>query len=148
MLKASEIAGMRMFLKIEKSTRWRRGRDSNPRYGFPYSSFQDWRLQPLGHLSGYYSSTTVPSFFAGIAGHFPSLSIDYTQPVFQCIGFQDHPFSTTYHPSVRTAANAALASVYNSQRCRYRETLATPFYFERPKAREWNCMISLKCARK
>src|SRR5580700_9775171 len=30
---------------------WRRGRDSNPRYGFPYSSFQDWRLQPLGHLS-------------------------------------------------------------------------------------------------
>ena len=31
---------------------WRRGRDSNPRYGFPYSSFQDWRLQPLGHLSG------------------------------------------------------------------------------------------------
>src|ERR1700730_2012772 len=23
-----------------------------------------------------------------------------------------------------------------------------PFYFERPKAREWNCMISPKCARK
>jgi hypothetical protein len=30
---------------------WRRGRDSNPRYSFPYSSFQDWRLKPLGHLS-------------------------------------------------------------------------------------------------
>src|SRR5580700_10196597 len=30
---------------------WRRGRDSNPRYGFPYASFQDWSHQPLGHLS-------------------------------------------------------------------------------------------------
>jgi hypothetical protein len=30
---------------------WRRERDSNPRYGFPYSGFQDRRLQPLGHLS-------------------------------------------------------------------------------------------------
>ena len=30
---------------------WRRGRDSNPRDGYPPSSFQDWRLQPLGHLS-------------------------------------------------------------------------------------------------
>lgn len=27
------------------------GRDSNPRYGFPYSSFQDCRLRPLGHPS-------------------------------------------------------------------------------------------------
>ena len=36
---------------------WRRGRDSNPRYGFPYSSFQDWRLQPLGHLSSYHIFT-------------------------------------------------------------------------------------------
>ena len=30
----------------------RMGRDSNPRYGFPYSSFQDCRLRPLGHPSG------------------------------------------------------------------------------------------------
>jgi hypothetical protein len=29
----------------------RRERDSNPRYGFPYSDFQDRRLQPLGHPS-------------------------------------------------------------------------------------------------
>lgn len=29
----------------------RMGRDSNPRYGFPYSSFQDCRLSPLGHPS-------------------------------------------------------------------------------------------------
>ena len=29
------------------------GRDSNPRYGFPYSSFQDCRLRPLGHPSGF-----------------------------------------------------------------------------------------------
>lgn len=29
----------------------RRGRDSNPRYSFPYCGFQDRRLKPLGHLS-------------------------------------------------------------------------------------------------
>jgi hypothetical protein len=29
----------------------RRGRDSNPRYRFRYSSFQDWSVQPLRHLS-------------------------------------------------------------------------------------------------
>lgn len=32
--------------------RWRTGRDSNPRYGFPYTHFPGVRLQPLGHLSG------------------------------------------------------------------------------------------------
>jgi site-specific DNA recombinase len=30
---------------------WRRGRDSNPRYGFPYTHFPGVRLQPLGHPS-------------------------------------------------------------------------------------------------
>ena len=28
-----------------------RGRDSNPRYGFPYTHFPGVLLQPLGHLS-------------------------------------------------------------------------------------------------
>ena len=31
--------------------KWRRGRDSNPRYGFPYTHFPGVRLQPLGHPS-------------------------------------------------------------------------------------------------
>src|SRR5215472_14161848 len=32
--------------------RWRRGGDSNPRYGFwPYNGLANRRLQPLGHLS-------------------------------------------------------------------------------------------------
>src|SRR4051812_23146896 len=31
---------------------WRRGRDSNPRYGFtPYNGLANRRLRPLGHLS-------------------------------------------------------------------------------------------------
>ena len=30
---------------------WRRERDSNPRYGFPYSGFQDRPFQPLTHPS-------------------------------------------------------------------------------------------------
>ena len=32
---------------------WRRERDSNPRYGFPYSGFQDHRHRPLGHPSAF-----------------------------------------------------------------------------------------------
>jgi hypothetical protein len=31
---------------------WRRERDSNPRYGCPYTRFPSVRLQPLGHPSG------------------------------------------------------------------------------------------------
>lgn len=31
---------------------WRRERDSNPRYGFPYTHFPGVLLQPLGHLTG------------------------------------------------------------------------------------------------
>ena len=32
----------------------RRGRDSNPRYGFPHTRFPSVRLKPLGHLSVYF----------------------------------------------------------------------------------------------
>ena len=35
----------------ERLRRWRRERDSNPRYGFPYTHFPGVRLQPLGHPS-------------------------------------------------------------------------------------------------
>ena len=34
-----------------RSGNWRRERDSNPRYGFPYTRFPSVRLKPLGHLS-------------------------------------------------------------------------------------------------
>ena len=33
------------------SAGWRRGRDSNPRYGYPYTRFPSVLLKPLGHLS-------------------------------------------------------------------------------------------------
>ena len=32
-------------------TRWRRDRDSNPGYGCPHSSFRDYPVRPLRHLS-------------------------------------------------------------------------------------------------
>ena len=51
---------------------WRRGRDSNPRYRFGYAGFQDRSHQPLGHLSHYYSFTTVPNFLGGVIGVSPS----------------------------------------------------------------------------
>jgi hypothetical protein len=35
----------------EQVTSWRRERDSNPRYGFPYIGFQDRLFQPLTHPS-------------------------------------------------------------------------------------------------
>jgi hypothetical protein len=34
-----------------RTRHWRRGRDSNPRYGFPHTHFPGVRLQPLGHPS-------------------------------------------------------------------------------------------------
>src|SRR5579863_3651927 len=50
-------AGSREFRKKRRyefsavQTVWRRERDSNPRYGFPYSGFQDRLFQPLTHPS-------------------------------------------------------------------------------------------------
>src|ERR1043165_4129208 len=39
---------------------WRRERDSNPRYGFPYSGFQDHPFQPLTHPSNPVSTFSLP----------------------------------------------------------------------------------------
>jgi hypothetical protein len=41
------------------------GRDSNPRYGFPYSGFQDRRLRPLGHPSGIRETLVLSLFCDG-----------------------------------------------------------------------------------
>ena len=40
---------------------WRRGRDSNPRYGLTYTHFPGVRLQPLGHLSHSKTTKNVPT---------------------------------------------------------------------------------------
>ena len=42
---------------------WRRERDSNPRYGYPYTDLANQRLQPLGHLSamGFITAPPLPS---------------------------------------------------------------------------------------
>jgi hypothetical protein len=36
---------------INDLQKWRRGWDSNPRYGFPYARFRGEYFQPLSHLS-------------------------------------------------------------------------------------------------
>ena len=41
-----------LLLFTGKRSKWRRERDSNPRYGYPYNDFRDRRLRPLSHLSG------------------------------------------------------------------------------------------------
>ena len=38
-------------VRYQRLRPWRRGRDSNPRYGFPHTHFPGVRLQPLGHPS-------------------------------------------------------------------------------------------------
>src|SRR4029078_6289802 len=38
--------------EISSERRWRRGWDSNPRYGCPYAAFRVRYIQPLCHLSG------------------------------------------------------------------------------------------------
>jgi hypothetical protein len=49
----------------------RSGRDSNPRYGYPYATFPGWCLQPLGHRSRRVTKTptlTRPMFSGGGSG--------------------------------------------------------------------------------
>src|SRR2546422_5461752 len=45
------MIGANITLLQTKHIIWRRERDSNPRYGFPYSGFQDRPFQPLTHPS-------------------------------------------------------------------------------------------------
>ena len=46
-VKRSLAASFAIFLQ----KKWRRGRDSNPRYGFPYDSLANCCFRPLSHLS-------------------------------------------------------------------------------------------------
>src|SRR3989442_7287287 len=39
---------------------WRRGRDSNPRYGYPYAAFRVRCFQPLSHLSVAAKGANIP----------------------------------------------------------------------------------------
>ena len=41
-----------LFSLQKQQTSWRRGWDSNPRYGYPYNGFRDRPIRPLWHLSG------------------------------------------------------------------------------------------------
>ena len=52
---------------------WRRGRDSNPRYSFPYTRFPSVLLKPLGHLSNPENSSRE-FYFLGGSGTRPRLS--------------------------------------------------------------------------
>jgi hypothetical protein len=39
--------------------KWRRGWDSNPRYGFPHARFRGEYFQPLSHLSAVVAATSL-----------------------------------------------------------------------------------------
>src|SRR5262249_22337335 len=54
--RAASRAGRRPFGLFQEALSlsgvwWRRGRDSNPRYGYPYAAFRVRCFQPLSHLS-------------------------------------------------------------------------------------------------
>jgi hypothetical protein len=47
----NDIPGITFYYYISIGKSWRRERDSNPRYGYPYTDLANQRLQPLGHPS-------------------------------------------------------------------------------------------------
>src|ERR1700684_2382640 len=47
---------------------WRRGRDSNPRYGCPYAAFRVRCIRPLCHLSGLRRLERRGAVFSGDGG--------------------------------------------------------------------------------
>src|SRR5437867_13388033 len=51
--------------------KWRRGWDSNPRYGFPYARFRGEYFQPLSHLSAVVADLIVAeqSIFRQLDNH-------------------------------------------------------------------------------
>src|SRR5580704_16298291 len=59
---SSSCAGRRM------RRNWRRGRDSNPRYGCPYAAFRVRCIRPLCHLSELRRLERRGAVFSGVAG--------------------------------------------------------------------------------
>ena len=66
---------------------WRRERDSNPRWSFPHSGFQDHRHRPLGHLSAFdfqfshVSGRAIPASY-----HFPTTVVVAVDVLFAVSG--------------------------------------------------------------
>jgi hypothetical protein len=62
------IIGQNSWTLMHNSGRelWRRGWDSNPRYGFPHARFRGEYFQPLSHLSAVVASSIVTE--ASISG--------------------------------------------------------------------------------
>ena len=50
---------------LERQMQWRRRRDSNPRYGFPYDALAKRWFQPLTHVSGPWRKRGYSESFAG-----------------------------------------------------------------------------------
>jgi hypothetical protein len=84
------------FLMIRRrEPRWRRGWDSNPRYGFPYTRFPSVRLKPLGHLS-----TCSP--YGKIGRQYSGKASGYNPPVARCQNARyDEPRDMTGHSRSR-----------------------------------------------
>src|SRR4051812_24746756 len=66
--KCHEVSMAVEMIRIQKLKRcggkrniWRRERDSNPRYPFRYSGFQDRLFQPLTHLSAWVGTSIIIS---------------------------------------------------------------------------------------
>src|SRR3954451_5270978 len=71
---------------------WRRGRDSNPRYSFPYAALARRCLRPLGHLSG--------SMLAHVTIRLsPAEGEGFEPPGLSSSGFQDRRLKPLGHPS-------------------------------------------------
>jgi hypothetical protein len=60
LVKTGDLSGSGVGV-IGAKGKWRKRRDSNPRYPFRYASFQDWSHQPLGHSSSLKFSTSTPA---------------------------------------------------------------------------------------
>jgi hypothetical protein len=54
-----------------EAKKWRRGGDSNPRYGFPYAGLANLCFQPLSHLSdgAWYQCGTLNCKGGNLVGH-------------------------------------------------------------------------------
>ena len=60
-----------MEVSTDHLVKWRRERDSNPRYGFPYSGFQDRLFQPLTHPSARWAECLAHLAIVVLIAHLP-----------------------------------------------------------------------------
>src|SRR6267143_2214136 len=87
--------------KINDLQKWRRGWDSNPRYGFPHARFRGECFQPLSHLSAVVADLIVAEQWARANQYARQIAPQEIANVIYCLRATKNDWSTAAASAAR-----------------------------------------------